>query len=415
MKGGAVLERLSVGRAFLEPDVLRVVRHGRRREALPVRRHLEAAIRWLSRAQDATGSGGVARGLTLAHTSQRRRGWQPAYPEATGYLIPTMFDYARWSGAQEPFDRAVRMAAWECAIQMESGAVQGGTLGSDPQPAIFNTGQVVFGWVRAWRETGREAFLESAIRAGDFLVERQDADGAWRRNLSRFTSGQMPSATYDTRTAWSLDLLAGATGDRRYADAARANVEHALTQQQSNGYFANNCLSDPHRALLHTIAYALRGIVEVAAPTAEPRYLDSVSRAVEPLARSVRPDGSLAGRFDVAWKPAVAWSCLTGNSQFAIVLGRLHQIRRGGDELRTMRAINAFQRSVQILDSGHPDLDGGLCGSYPVHGAYGRFALLSWPVKFFVDALLLELEIAESRPILMDSYAERLPRGPRGA
>ena len=46
----------------------------------------------------------------------------------TGYIIPTVFDYAKRSGRQELFERAVRMAEWECRVQMPNGAVQGGTV-----------------------------------------------------------------------------------------------------------------------------------------------------------------------------------------------------------------------------------------------------------------------------------------------
>jgi len=110
----------------------------------------------------------------------------PSYPETTGYIIPTVFDYARESGREELFNRAARMADWECDVQMINGAVQGGTVSDPPTPAVFNTGQVIFGWVRAFQETGTERYLASAVKAGEFLVSGQDPDGAWRKNLSKY-------------------------------------------------------------------------------------------------------------------------------------------------------------------------------------------------------------------------------------
>ena len=47
-------------------------------------------------------------------------------------------------------------------IQMPSGAVQGGTVNEPPSPAVFNTGQVIFGWVRAFKETGTQRYLDRA-------------------------------------------------------------------------------------------------------------------------------------------------------------------------------------------------------------------------------------------------------------
>ena len=56
------------------------------------RPHMESALAWLLRSQDASPDGGFARGYSLAyHPFFRSRGWQPPYPETTGYLIPTLY------------------------------------------------------------------------------------------------------------------------------------------------------------------------------------------------------------------------------------------------------------------------------------------------------------------------------------
>ena len=115
------------------------------RDALSIRHplrspdeHLDAAIEWLCRAQDATGSGGVARSYALRYMrGHQRRGWLAAYPETTGYIIPTFLAYAAIVGRNDLRERALRMSRWEVDVQMESGAVQGGErqreLGSDIQ------------------------------------------------------------------------------------------------------------------------------------------------------------------------------------------------------------------------------------------------------------------------------------------
>src|SRR6185312_12667928 len=59
------------------------------RPALDARRGLQAAAEWLARAQDATGCDGVSACYDAA-----KRTWTGAYPETTGYIIPTFFRYA---------------------------------------------------------------------------------------------------------------------------------------------------------------------------------------------------------------------------------------------------------------------------------------------------------------------------------
>lgn len=389
--------------SFFDGDLLAVYRCGKGNIRKDDGIHLEAALEWLCRAQDASGDGGVARSYSLVYSRTfRQKGWTPSYPETTGYIIPTMFDYARHADSRNLFERAVRMAEWECGVQLENGAIQGGTVLHPKAPAIFNTGQVLFGWLRAYRETADEKYLSCARRAGEYLVSQQDDDGAWRKNLSLLTSSSMPFYSYNTRTAWGLLVLSTMDNSSTFRDSGIRNIEFSLLNQSDNGYFINNCLSDPSRALLHTIAYCLRGILESGILLDERRYIDKVLVAADSILRNVRSDGSLPGRFSPDWDPAVSWSCLTGNSQMAIIFGRLFQVTGDPRYLEGMKRINHFQKRIQVLGTENPDLRGGIAGSYPVHGSYGKFELLSWAAKFFVDALLLEKGIRDGRMLLLD-------------
>jgi len=353
--------------------------------------HLAEAIAWICRAQDARGDGGVARSYSIVYNPYfKSRGWIASYPETTGYIIPTIFDYAEATQRDDLFARAVRMAEWECEVQMPSGAVQGGTVDEPPTPAIFNTGQVLFGWVRAYEETRNERFLAAALRAGDFLVGAQDPDGAWRKSLSRYASNAMSSYTYNTRTAWGLVVLAQASGNAAYAAAAARNIDFALTQQTASGWFRNNCLYDPEHPLLHTIAYSIRGILETGVALGNESYVAAARRAADALLARQSADGSLPARFDAEWNPAARYSCLTGNAQTAIIWSRLHQLTGEPTYALAVSKANRFLKRVQWLRTGNPGLDGGISGSYPLHGRYGRFEVLNWAVKFFADSLMLE-------------------------
>jgi uncharacterized protein YyaL (SSP411 family) len=274
---------------------------------------------------------------------------------------------------------------------MKNGAVQGGTIDQAPTPAIFNTGQVIFGWVRAYEETREERYLDSAVRAGKYLVEQQDRDGAWRKNLSNYASPEMPFYTYNTRTAWALLLLSVFAADASFREAAVNNIEFAVGQQLDNGWFRSNCLQDSSRPLLHTIAYCIRGVLESGILLNNQQYIDRAARAADALITSMRQDGSLAGRFNDRWEPAVSWSCLTGDAQTSIIWSRLYQLT-GRDAYRNaVIRINRYLESVQLLRTANPHIRGGIAGSHPIHGGYGRFEILNWAVKFFIDALMLEI------------------------
>ena len=356
--------------------------------------HLHAAVEWLCRAQDATGSGGVARSYCVTWNPYFRTfGWLPAYPETTGYIIPTMFDYAAATGSTDVRRRAVAMADWEIDVQMPNGAVQGGVIGMPPTPAVFNTGQVIFGWLRAARETGDARYMRAAERAGRFLVEHQDSDGVWRRGLSQHAKAGLQ--TYNTRTAWALLELAEMTGDQTFRIAGTRNIEAALYQQLPNGWFAGNCLDNDEAPLTHTIAYATRGIVESGALVGEERYIAAARITAEALLRCQRPNGSLAGRYDREWRPTVRWSCLTGNAQVAIIWLRLAALLAEPAYLRAAARSLDFVASLQLLESTSDGVRGGVAGAYPIYADYGRFEYLNWAAKFLAEGLMLKQDCAK--------------------
>lgn len=391
------IERAKYYSSFLNFDLARIYLSKHKDSIGNPIAHLDAAAQWICRAQDVFDDGGVARSYSLVyHPYFKRKGWVPSYPETTGYIIPTMFDYAHLTSNQEIFDRAVRMAEWECDVQMINGAVQGGTIDQKPTPAIFNTGQVIFGWLRAYQETQNEKYLNCAVRAGEFLIHSQDADGAWRKELSNYASKQMPFYTYNTRTAWALCLLSSHVGNKRFKKAGIRNIEFALGQQLENGWFKYNCLGNPSHPLLHTIAYCIRGILEVGSLLKNYDYIDIAKKAANALIEKQRNDGSLAGCFDKRWKPTVSWSCLTGDAQISVIWGRLFQITEDPKYLDCLKKVNRYLMRVQLLYTNNPNSYGGISGSDPIQGDYGKFEILNWAVKFFIDALMLEVSIQSS-------------------
>ena len=370
-------------------------------------KHLRHLAGWLCRAQDATADNGVARSYSIAYRPFfKRKGWFESYPETTGYIIPTFFDYFHITGEEDYRNRALRMADWECDIQMSNGAVMGGTVDFPPSPAVFNTGQVIFGWCRAYLESQQERYLAAAIRAGDYLVEAQDPSGQWIVGTSQFAAEE--STVYNTRVSWALALLDSIVEDGKYRQTANRNIEWALSKQNEQGWFSDNCLDDPTQPLVHTIAYSIQGILETGLVLGDERYINKATKAAVAMIDLLRSNGSLAGRYDEHWRPTVKWSCLTGNAQMSIIWSRLHQtgIHKGLDSAAA--SLNKFSRSVQNLRTRSSGRKGGVKGTYPVYGGYGTFEYLNWAAKFLMDALLLE-EKSRGNPNILDAEKKGLP------
>ncbi|HEX7325585.1 MAG TPA: hypothetical protein VF292_09575 [Rhodanobacteraceae bacterium] len=366
--------------------VARLLPRFRTPAAADPRAALDGAAEWLARAQDASGCGGVS-----AYYDTTKRAWAGAYPETTGYIVPTLLRYATVANRPEFRERAIRMAAWEADIQLSDGGVRAGTLdATQVVPTIFNTGQVLFGWLAAWQATGDARFHTAAVRAADWLVAAQDDDGAWRRFASPFAAHKLN--TYNTRVAFALALAGRDLEQPRYSDAAARNVAWALTQMQPNGWIANNDLEDNARPLTHTIAYATRGILEVGALARDTAFIDAAMRIAHAVASTQRRDGALPGRLDAGWHAAARWSCVTGNAQMAIVWQRLAKITHDTSWLPAAESANRFNLSVQDLVAADAGVRGGLPGSYPHGGGYMRNRYPNWAAKFCMDALMLQLE-----------------------
>ncbi len=337
--------------------------------------HLREALAWLYRAQDATSDRGVS------HSYRLGKGWARSYPETTGYVIPTLLNWAHLSGEDEPRRRALEMADWEITVQDPSGGVPSLADGS---LVVFDTGQVLFGFLAAFKETGNETYRRAAQNAAEWLVHTQDASGAW------VLDGR--PRVYNARTAWALLEAAQAFGNSKYADRARSFFDWARTQEVDAGWFHSNCLNDDERPLLHTIAYTAQGQLEAGLLLGNEALVSSAHRTARSLALSVDSSGRMPGRFDKTWNAGAGWACLTGMAQTVIVWRRLDGLSTRPEYAEVADRVMGFLLSTHDVMSRHSGIRGGIRGSFPVNGAYCRYLLPNWATKFFIDALLAERE-----------------------
>jgi len=197
--------------------------------------------------------------------------------------------------------------------------------------------------------------------------------------------------------AWALLELGRRAGVSDYDGPMLRFLEWGLQQEKADGWYDRNCLTDDSGPLLHTIAYTMRGQLESALLLGDPRFLEASRRTARRLVATVADDGYMPGRFRPDFSPAATWSCLTGMAQTSIVWRRLASLEDTSGEERqrfseAASKVNGFLIARQDRSSSNPGLRGGIRGSYPIHGAYGKWRVLNWATKFFVDALLIETD-----------------------
>ncbi|WP_436935630.1 hypothetical protein [Halovenus marina] len=343
------------------------------------REHLDAAIDWLNLSQDVTSGCGSAATYNLV------LGWEDPYPETSGYIVPTLYRYADRNPESDAFERATAMAEWLCSVQHPQGSIPEGT-GETGDPNVFNTGQVVFGLVEAYRRTGTEQFKAATRDACDWLVEIQDDSGAW---TAFDYKGDVH--TYTTRVAWAL--LEGATvvDERadRYREAAENNLRWAVGKRRSNGWFEDAAFTSDADPYLHTIAYTIRGLLSGSALLNDDSLWGAAKESADVLLELQQQEGQLKGAYDEQWSPSWYY-CLTGNAQMALIWLQLYEATNDREYLLAARSTAEFLKRHQPLTGPDP-VRGGVPGSYPHVGRYLFLRYPNWAVKFFAD-LLLELQ-----------------------
>jgi hypothetical protein len=364
----------------------------------PSRDTLNSLLRWILEAQRP--DGGIAAYYSLL------TGYSESYPEVTGYLVPTLYDLAHANRNDKAVAAAERATQWLLSLQMPTGAFPGGLRGSDAQPSVFNTGQILQGLVRASTETNRPDIRQAAIAAGDWLIGMQQADGSW----SGPAAYQGAAHTYYSMVAWALAELSEHSPDQRhdrgadYGRAAEKNLDWVLSHFRPSGWIDGINLRG-HPNYLHFIAYVLQGVLECAILRRRSDAIDAVAKSAWVLLRKFETNKYLSGSYEPDFKGGHRFTCLTGNAQMSSVWLRLFEVT--GD----LRYLNAALKMNEMLKQliparGLRGIAGGVNGSYPVWGRYQPLRYISWGCKFFADALLLEQRLTRS---FEESACEALP------
>ena len=338
---------------------------------------LRSVVDWILHAQRP--DGGIPAYYSLL------TGYSESYPEVTGYIVPTLYDFASQTADPTARPAAERATQWLLSLRMPSGAFPAGLRSqSDAQPSVFNTGQILQGLVRAFTETRNGEILKCAAAAGDWLAAIQQPDGSW----SGPAVYQGSSHTYYSMVSWALAQLAAESGNPGHAAAADRNIDWILTHVQPSGW-VNGINLTGHPTYLHFIAYVIQGMLECGILRRRDDAIYAAANSAWLLLRKFETHKRLMGTYEPNFRDGGKFSCLTGNAQISCIWQRLFEVT--GD----LRFLNAALKMNETLKQSLPargrrGVVGGVAGSYPIWGAYQPMRFISWGCKFLADALLLE-------------------------
>lgn len=269
------------------------------------------------------------RGGIRVHSGRR-----DAYPEVTGYFIPTLLEY----GETELAARCIR---WLLRIQRPDG----GYASAGGVPHVFDTGQALRGLLAG--ASLSPPSREAARRAAEYLCA-QIVDGG-REGFGKRYMDRIPE-TIHLYVLPPLRQAAEIFHDDRYREAADRCLEFYLAHEEALR------LDD----LTHFLAYELEALLDLG-------RTQPALAVLEALRNRQAADGSIAGR------EGVTWVCAPGLAQLALCWYKLGE-REPAD--RAMAWLEAHQRP-----------SGGFLGSYGPGATYFPNVELSWAAKFYLDAV----------------------------
>lgn len=350
--------------------------------------HLKLSINWLKNAQDITADSGVSRGFNLIHNSKSNNsGWQPSYPETTGYIIPTIIEAANILQDKDLIRRAKLMADWELAIMFPDGAVHGGNISVKPNRAVFDTGQVIRGLHSIYKTTNEKKYLDAAVKSSNWILNNEhDRQGKWIGNNASCVDAD--TTTYNIYAIAPVVKLGLDINNNEFKELGKRTAEFTVSMQNENGWFKGADFKKTDDALLHTIAYTIDGLWDAGVLLDEEKYLNSAKKALDGVLSKMDNNGFIPGRLGSDWNGTAGWACLTGMAQIGVSCIKVYSKTKDEKYFKTAIKIKEFLKACQNNIDENFGGKGAVWGSWPIDGGYGRYEALNWAVKYFSDLLL---------------------------
>jgi len=258
-----------------------------------------------------------------------------AYPEVTGYFVPTLYQWGEKKLARN-------IIKWLISQQNNDGSFSA----PDGVSYTFDTGQVTRGFVAALDDFPE---IEKPLRkACDWVVRQIQPNG----KLITPSTKQWGDIADDRIHLYILSPLIKA-GKKLKKQIYIDSANHVLKYyKKRNDLIEFNNLS-------HFYGYIVEALFDLG-------EYQLVKEAMDEIARIQTRDGKIP-----AYQNS-KWVCVPGMAQLAIVFYKLGMVENGD---RSMRFLEKIQNS-----------SGGFYGSIGLGANYFPFEEISWAVKFYLDA-----------------------------
>ncbi len=277
-----------------------------------------------------------------------------AYPEVTGYFIPTLINW----GFRE---KALQWADWLISIQHEDGSWYDFL---DKAPYTFDSGQILKGLIAVYKINPSEKLKKSIIKGADYILSMQEDNGNLMTASKEFWHEGVTTELIHLYCLKPLVEIGEMFENKKYIDSAKKALKYYTTEFKEK-------LLDFH-TLSHFYAYMIEALIDMGETELAKKAMDNVSKYQK------------KNGFIPAYKN-VNWTCSTGLFQFAVCWYKL------GEKVKADKTFD-YACSLQTQN-------GGWLGSYGRKASYLPHAEISWASKYFLDALQLKISVHFSNTV----------------
>ena len=337
--------------------------------------HLLNACRWLMNSQNAGEDDGFSR-----HYSLYSKKWDESYIETTGYIIPTLVSAGNFLEDEKYKASALKAGKW--LLQKQN--LDGSFNDIDKNiPQVFDTGQCLIGLNFLYKETNEREYLEAGIKASNWLIDCQAEDGSWTKN----SYNNLPHSYYSRVGAALMDNYS-LSKNKVFYEKGLKNINWCIAQQKRNGFFKYSSFDSEEKPFLHTLIYIIEGLIDAYKITKKEYILNSIIKLTSKLKKiNLERDIILFSRYDDNFESIDKSKCITGLAQWAGICIELYSLTDDEDYFRLASRTIYYLKSKH-LSHDNPGMNGGFFGSVPFYGDYGACKVLNWNNKFFIDAIL---------------------------
>jgi hypothetical protein len=265
---------------------------------------LDRAGRWFLRSGIQQANGGVAR----YYRSDLRQTARVS-TEITGYAVSTLLYLAERTGDGNYTDAALRAArfltdvAWSPSLGTFPFEHSDNCQQPRPLAYFFDCGIIVRGLLEAWRVSGDQRFLDTALDAGRSMIWDFQAEAVIAHPILRLPTKEplecepkwsARPGCYQLKSAMAWDDLEEETGDIDFGRRYEYALERALESESS--FLPGE--ADPSKVMdrLHAYCYYLEGLLPCAA---RPQVGQALSEGIDKAASYLRDIAPQFARSDV--------------------------------------------------------------------------------------------------------------------